>query len=321
MQILINSDNRTDRKPFRWTEKHELRCEDVLSVVEELEDYWPLTLRQIFYQVISQNLHEQDHWMWAGKPVNVYNAMVPLVKWMRIDNRLGWNVVHDEHRSVHYFQRFEDTDEFIQQETRNFLTGYTRCKAQGQPRHIEIWLEKQTLLHIIKDIGERYCRRIVVCRGYNSFSFQTDFYRRAKNAIAAGQTPTVLYLGDWDPSGVDMLTAAAQTLQEELGLYAIEYHRIGINPEHFDMVPADPLTAKPTDTRAKKFIENYGDVCYELDALHPEELRELTEEGILDFTDLDIFDAHDELEGPEIQKMAELRESVIGTIKREAEKF
>ena len=256
MQIVINSDNRTDRKPFKWTDRHERRCEDVLSVVEPMREYWPMTLRQIFYRVISEGLHNQKHWLWKGKPVDVYNAMVPLVKWMRIDDRLDWETVHDEHRSVHYFQRFQNPSEFIEQEKRNFLTGYSRCMAQDQPRHIEIWLEKQTLLHIIKDIGERYCRRIVVCRGYNSFSFQTDFYNRAIEALNLGQIPTILYLGDWDPSGEDMLRAAAQTIQEELGLSGIEYHRIGINPEHFDMVPADPLKAKPTDSRAKKFIEN-----------------------------------------------------------------
>lgn len=321
MQIVINRDNRTDRKPFRWTDRNERRCEDVLAIVEKFDDWKPLDLRFIYYKMLEGPL-AQEHWMWGGKPIQaVPEALGKLVKWMRIDGRLAWKDITDEHRMVHYYQRFEDADHFLNQELDSFLKGYQKCTAEGQPRYIEIWLEKHTLLHIIQSIGEQYCRRIVVCRGYNSFTFQTEFYKRAIEAQSRGQIPTVLYLGDWDPSGENMLRAAIQTIQEELGLDGVEYHRIGINPEHFDMIMADPVPVKPTDTRSKNFVKKYGATCYELNAFDPKQLRDITEDGILDFTDMEIYEQNLFLGATDTKRIKRLRHDVIGTIEHAFEKF
>jgi hypothetical protein len=46
--------------------------------------------------------------------------------------------------------------------------------AQKQGNYIEIWIEKAALLHIVKPVADDFCRRVVVCRGYNSITFQED---------------------------------------------------------------------------------------------------------------------------------------------------
>jgi hypothetical protein len=87
-----------------------------------------------------------------------------------------------------------------------------------------------------------------------------------------------------------MIYAAIQTLQEELDLFGVEYYRAGINPEHFNVIPADPVPIKPSDSRARRFMRNYGTTAYELDAFHPEQLQQLVKDSIIKFTDMKAYE-------------------------------
>ena len=290
MELLtLNKDTRSVRK-WSWTERNKSRERDVFFVANELRRWWPMTARQIYYRLISSDRIKQDHWLWKNKQVDIYQALIRILKWMRIDEVLPWNAITDEHRITTGKVGFSDTEQFIDSELDNFLSGYARCSAQKQDYYIEIWIEKAALLHIVKPIADDFCRRVVVCRGYNSVTFQSEFYNRAITAAGYDQKPLVLYFGDWDPSGVNMIYAAIQTLQEELGLTHVNYYRAGINPEHFSTIPADPVPIKPKDTRSKRFIKNHGTAAYELDALHPEQLQKLVRGSIVQFTDMDAYE-------------------------------
>jgi len=111
-----------------------------------------------------------------------------------------------------------------------------------------------------------------------------------------GQQPIVLYFGDWDPSGVNMIYAAMQTLNDELGLYKVKYYRAGINSEHFIAILSDPIPIKPKDTRSKRFINQHGPTAYELDAIHPEQLQKLVRTSIEAFTDMSEYEENTEKE-------------------------
>ena len=108
--------------------------------------------------------------------------------------------------------------------------------------------------------------------------------------------PTVLYFGDWDPSGENMIYAAMQTIHDELGLFGVEYYRCGVNPEHFGMIRKNPVPIKDTDSRAKSFVKRHGTTAYELDAFHPEQLKTLVRESIIQFTDMTAYDDNKEQE-------------------------
>lgn len=311
MELLtLNKDTRSDRK-WSWTKRNESRADDIIFVAEELRPWWPMTARQIYYRLISSDKIKQGHWLWKNKQVDIYQALVRTLKWMRIDERIPWNAITDEHRMTTPKIGFSDTNEFIDSELDNFLSGYARCAAQKQDYYIEIWIEKSALLHIIKPIVDDFCRRIVVCRGYNSVTFQSEFYNRAVDAMGYAQKPVVLYLGDWDPSGVNMIYAAIQTLQEELGLSRVNYCRVGINPEHFNAIPADPIPIKPSDPRAKRFVMDYGSTAYELDAFHPVQLQQLVKDAIIEFTDMNVYEQNLRQEQKDRGMINELKSDVM----------
>ena len=44
------------RRKWSWTELQLERAENVRTVTKELRSYWPLTLRQIYYQLVVKRL-------------------------------------------------------------------------------------------------------------------------------------------------------------------------------------------------------------------------------------------------------------------------
>jgi len=247
------------RRKWSWTELQLERAENVKTVTEELRQYWPLTLRQIYYQLVIGGHIKNNK--------SQYNMLSTLIKWMRIDEKISWDVLEDRSRTLTNKRGFSNMAEFIEQEKEIFLTGYTRCLIQDQDKHVEVWTEKDALLRIFEEVVYPYCIRAVICRGYSSVTFIADYYVRAEKAIMQGKKPVVLYFGDLDPSGVQMFEATIETLENELDLYGVEFKRIGLNPEHIKKynLLVDPTAAKITDPRYKWFVERYGTDTAEID--------------------------------------------------------
>ena len=328
MRIFIDDNTRSKRRNWVWSDQNLKRAKDVLEVVNGLKPYWPLTLRQVFYPLLhkAQNQQHRKHWLCKNRTIDIYDALKTLLKQMRINERLPYEAIHDEHRILSYRQNYENAEQFVEDEVEYLFRGYNRCLAQGQPRHLEIWLEKQTLLHIFEPIARKYCRRLIVCKGYNSYTFVSDFFFRAVEALNLGQIPTILYFGDWDPDGLQMPYAAAQTLEDDLGLPGIEHHRIGINPEHFGRIQAYPVPIKKKTSRLKWFKKKcleFGipPTCYELDALHPAQLQSLVENTVKKYTDLDIFSDQQDRGRQELSKINKIRTDTKRLIKQRVTKF
>lgn len=276
-----------------------------MKVTEDLKDYWPLTLRQIYYRLVAAG-HIQNN-------RSQYNMLSKLLKWMRIDDRLPWDVLEDRSRRMSGKRGFESVETFLDQEMDNFLQGYTRCLVQGQDKYIEVWVEKDALMRLFEQTVYPYCMRSVVCKGYQSVTFIADFYKRAEDAIMKGQKPVVLYFGDLDPSGVQMLEATVETLEDELDLYGVEFKRVGLNPEHIRLynLPSDPDAAKVTDPRYRQYAAKYGTVAVELDAVHPAQLKKMIKKAVESELDMDLFEAQKEKEEGDEEFIENLRDEVM----------
>ena len=168
-------------------------------------------------------------------------------------------------------------------------------------------------------MADPYCLRTVVCKGYKSVTFIADFYRRAEKAIEQDQQPIILYFGDLDPSGVQMLEATRETLESELGLEGVEFRRVGLNPDQvkkFNLLH-DPEAVKLSDTRSSAYIKKYGELAVELDAIHPGTLAQLTRDAIEQVIEMDFFREHKELEKKDTRTIGDLRSKVLKFIHRE----
>ncbi len=282
------------RRAWSWTPLQEFRAASVKAIVTGLSAHWPLTLRQVHYQLVKGiTPWDPTNGKTYRNVRSEYSMLSKLMKWMRIDGMIPWRALVDDHRSREAMVKHESVDEFIDDELNNFLTGYRRCLVQDQPKYIEVWVEKGALKRICKKVAWEYCLPVVSCTGYQSVTYLDNFAYKAHQAISKGKDPVVLYLGDLDPSGVQMFEANIETLEDEMDVYGAEFHRIGLNPEQVAeyKLPVDPDAGKQTDTRYWGYVQEYGRTFVELDALDPDDLQGILRNAIESHMDMDAFKA------------------------------
>jgi hypothetical protein len=88
------------------------------------------------------------------------------------------------------------------------VAAYRRDVWTGQIIRVETWLEKDALSGIFEDVLEPYGVTLNVGRGYDGW----DSIHKA--ALRLGDGDIILYFGDFDPSGEDMVRSLGGRLGE-----------------------------------------------------------------------------------------------------------
>jgi hypothetical protein len=290
------------RRQFSWTGKQLDKLNKVQEVLNELQDYKPLTLRQVYYQLVGKGYIENKS--------SQYGMLSNLLKWARIDGHINWNDIEDRVRAFKDLRGFDNREDFMRQELEGFLNGYRRDLLQTQDKYMEIWIEKDALSSIFVRVAREYTIPVVVCRGFSSVSFLNEFCDRLR--FYNDKKPVMLYFGDLDPSGMEMLTAMEITLRQELNAPWIEFKRIALLEEDISTykLPHNPKALKRTDTRANKHLAAYGELAVELDALRPDVLEQKIRSAIESELDIDAFNQEVEKNNSEFELLDRLKNDV-----------
>ena len=147
-------------------------------------------------------------------------------------------------------------------------------------------------------------------------SFKFELRDRILETYYNENRPTgIIYLGDFDPSGMDMLPAMEQTLWEEMGLPedAFGTRRCALNFEHVEeyQLPHSPDAVKFGDSRARAFVERYGEVAVELDALEPATFMAVLDQCIQDNLDMPEFEKQAALHQDDAEHLDGVRETAL----------
>jgi hypothetical protein len=157
----------------------------------------------------------------------------------------------------------------------------------------------------------------MVNRGYSSASAMYDSYKRFRGAIDRDQNCKLLYLGDFDPSGIDMIRDIRDRIAEFLSKTYFDEHEeedmqdgeseeraksflewfetkfeiipIALTRDQIDEYDPPENPAKRTDPRAKDFIAEHGTSSWEVDALRPDVLNTVLTEAIELRLDLEVY--------------------------------
>lgn len=177
-----------------WSESKENILWQIQEVCEDYLDMgYNLTLRQMYYQLVSKDAIPNHD--------KVYKKLGKLKDELLYAGITDWRVFVDRGRVPH-IGYFEDDIPSALQRT---INCYSIDKQLGQPYHIEVWTEKDAISGILRRAIDPYTVRLVVNKGYTSSTAIYDSYRRFVRKIEAGQKVRILYFGDHDPSGLDMI--------------------------------------------------------------------------------------------------------------------
>ena len=164
------------------------------------------------------------------------------------------------------------------------VRAYRRDRTEGQEYSIYLGVEKRGIVEQLRAwFGHDLGIPILALGGYSSQTYideiRSDVRRQARPGI-------LLYAGDFDPSGEDII----RDFEERLGCFQ-EVRRIALTAEQVEEYDLPPQMGKATDTRASAFIARHGRlVQVELDALPPDTLRGLYQEALDDFWDEEVYE-------------------------------
>jgi len=285
-------------KIIKWTDFRLKQAKNITDVIEDLWEYLPLTLRQIYYRLVAAARFENTK--------SKYNDLSKVIKQMRLDEMISWDALEDRTRRVSSKRGFTDAEEYLKYKVEGLnYSGFSRCMVQGQEKYIEIWVEKDALSRVFEEVAWDHCIRCVTCKGYMSISFLNKYRERANKAIEKGQEPVILYFGDFDASGVQMYEAAQENLIHNFGVAGIRFERVALNLAdiHNYNLPNDPEAVKKTDSRCKAFVDKYGTYAVELDALHPRELKAMAVRAVEVELDMELVQEQKRLEIDDKEKV------------------
>lgn len=255
--------------------KFQKKTLDLIAKVNEIaKDYqakgYKITLRQLFYQLVSRNIVENKQNVYRNTGTHIANA--------REVGLIDWSLIIDRTRELNRCSHWDSPAEIVES-TSYWYRIDTRV---DQPHYLEVWCEKDALASILEPLCSKNDIPLLICRGYSSITCKHE----AANRIRQHDDPIILYLGDHDPSGEDMVS----DVRNKFDLYRCghaEVRRIGLNPDQIEEYNLPPQMAKKGDSRYGKYEEKHGKQSWELDALPPDALIRIVQDEIDSLTNHD----------------------------------
>lgn len=284
------------------------------TVNQILEDYeqqgYDLSLRQLYYQLVSRNVIPNNE--------REYKNLGCLVSDGRLAGLIDWDMIKDRGREMQSNPHWGDPADFME----SVAPQYRFNLWADQDNYVEVMVEKQALEGVLIPVCRELDVPFTANKGYSSSSALYEASRRFLEAYEADKRCHVIYLGDHDPSGIDMSRDVEERLdlfvkvsagkEDEIGaneISAVQMHRVALNLDQIKKLKPPENPAKLTDSRANSYIARFGRSSWELDAIEPRQLAALVTGAVRDLMDEELFESN-------VKKMDQGRAALLAFAKQ-----
>ena len=296
----------------------------VQQVINQLRYFWPVTIRKVHYGLVSLNPRpfkltpkrskfNAAHYRYKNDKPS-YNALVRLLKSARYLGHISMTCIDDPTRPQKTFGGFDSVLEFVQQEINGFLTGFHRDRQQDQPRHIEVFGEKNTLYNEISRACSEYYVPFSLGRGYCSIPVWRDIERRFRES--GKERMTLIVVSDYDPSGFALAEDAIRSLRD-LHSVPVDGHRVAVTREQIEELnlSEDFNPVKEEGKRLNKFIKQTGDdKTWEVEALGSQYLVDQIKAAIEANMDMEVYEQVCAEEEDGCEELCRIREEIASQL-------
>ncbi|OJW26890.1 MAG: hypothetical protein BGO49_21455 [Planctomycetales bacterium 71-10] len=283
----------------------------VQKVVASLKEYWPLSVRTIHYELLNDPPLRNATAKKRPRYVNdksSYDDLSDVCKRMRLEGYISFGSIADETRKTEVWSVEKEAGAFFEREMSGFLKNYWRDLMQGQPNHIEIVGEKNTVESSIKHVACQYTIPYTLGRGYASLDPRYKMYQRYK--ASGKERLIILFMTDFDPEGEDIATSFGRSMRDHFSVDVVGV-KVCLTAEQVKEFNLPPMAkAKSGSSRHKGFVDKHGDNVWELEALPTAERVRLLREAIDRVIDVDAFNAQLDREKKDAADLTKLREQV-----------
>jgi DNA topoisomerase VI subunit A len=242
-------------------------------LAEYAADGYDLSLRQLYYQLVSRNVVENTE--------RSYKNVGNIVSDGRLAGLIDWDIIKDRGREMIQNPHWLSPADILN----TAATQYRIDRWDTQPRYVEVMVEKQALEGVLIPVCSDWDVPFTANKGYSSSSAMHEAGKRIYKRLRDEKDIIIIYLGDHDPSGIDM----TRDVEERLRLFAechiddtitVNVRRVALNMSQIEEMRPPENPAKMTDSRAEAYVQRFGESSWELDAIEPKRLAQLVSSAI-----------------------------------------
>jgi hypothetical protein len=230
------------------------------------EEHGPVTVRGLYYQAEVHGVPGID------KADAAYERVQRQVLNLRRNGQLSYALIADMTR----WMRKPASYDSVEAALRATAALYRRNLLNDLEAYLEVWVEKDALAGVIYPVTAAYDVPLMVARGFSS---ETFCYEAVAQRGSDQRPYYVYYFGDFDRAGQD----AARSLQEKLTRFSAEagievrFETVAVTLEQIRVWNLPTRLPKRKTGADRKWPHTFA--C-ELDAVPPDELRQLVEAAI-----------------------------------------
>lgn len=239
------------------------------------------TVRQLYYRMVTMKVI-------PNKPSAYKGFDAQLVR-LREDGEISDGIFVDSARRVVGGDKENmDLDTFFKAQLEDLKTDsvlFSKALWEDQPYNLMVVLEKDALSRLVEEVTAGYRIPLAVGRGYSSRTQVLTMVEQYDLGSMDDKENVILYLGDHDPTGLDIERSLDERFGEEWGGDDFTVERIALTyqqAQDFKFVP-DPT--KPQDARAQDYVTKYGNQAWELDAIEPRLFQKMIKDKITSYID------------------------------------
>ena len=290
-----------------WTANQDELLSHILTVVRHYQQInIRLTNRGLYYKLVKANI--------IPNFIEVYKRLCTFFTDGRYAGIIDWEAIEDSGRVVERKAHWDNIASIVD----SAIDQYRLPRWSDQDYYVELYCEKQAMENTLRPVADKYHIYFGFNKGYSSAATIYELANRLNEQIQDGKNTVVLYLGDHDASGLDMIRDIRERVVEFLTKgdnpveepVAFEILPLALTMEQIKQYGPPPNPAKQKDPRAKWYIKQFGNISWELDALDPEVLQAIAEQGILKYLDMEKYNKWIEREDKEKQALIDFSETL-----------
>jgi len=263
----------------------EVKYAEIVPLVNRILDEYamPLTVRQIFYRLVSPPYQAFENTQ------NNYKSLDRILTRARERGEINWRRIEDRAReTIGGDFGYGSPSDWLKSRLSYFDANYyTKPMWDAQPELVEVWVEKDALSRLCSEVARGYNVLVFPSRGYSSFTKVKEAIEDRFNGV--DKPVVILHFADHDPSGLD-ITDDLERRFHRYGAENVILERVALTIDQVRQHKLAPNPTKKADPIAEWYIQRYGDQCWELDALDPRELQKVIREAIARHIDRETWD-------------------------------
>jgi hypothetical protein len=231
----------------------------------------PCTCRQIYYLGIGR-FWDKD----VGNSRKNYATVVRIIGEMREDDQLPWGWIADNTRWVRRDTMFTSKEDALAR----WAEAYRRDLWASQDNHVEVWCESDSIAGVLDAVTRPMGAGLFVCRGQSSKTF---VYEAAQSYRNIDKPITILYVGDWDPSGLAIPFSVEERMERYSDGEEITFERVAVTVHDVERGRYVTHGVNKADNNYQRFAATCRrnlldpEVAVEVEAIPPGQLRERVE--------------------------------------------